>query len=181
MEANKIGYWLQVGANIGILGGLVLVGMQINQNTEMVRLQMLNEESLRVTSGEYVLVGESGAAAWAKALHDPLNLTFEEQRIVEALIWPAMENWEHLYHLHRQGLLGEEWKDRVTAETAYWLDHTYGRAWWENIKSTSSPDELPEEFRGLIDQILSESEEFHLNYHKGIMQRVRSAVEIQSR
>ncbi len=35
MESSKIGYWLQVGANIGILAGLILVGFQINQNTKI--------------------------------------------------------------------------------------------------------------------------------------------------
>jgi hypothetical protein len=177
MESSKVGYWLQVGANVGILAGLVLVGIQINQNTEMVRLQMLDAESQRVTGGEYVLVGEKGAAAWAKAILEPANLTFEEQRIVEALIWPAFENWEHAYRMHQQGLLGEEWIDRVSSETAYWLDHVYGRAWWENFKAMSVENEIPSELRELIDQLLSDSDNFHVVYHREIMDRVRSATE----
>ena len=32
MESSKVGYWLQVGANIGILAGLVLVALQMEQN-----------------------------------------------------------------------------------------------------------------------------------------------------
>ncbi len=33
MDSNKLANWLQVGANIGIVGGLVLVALQLEQNS----------------------------------------------------------------------------------------------------------------------------------------------------
>ncbi len=44
MESSKFGYWLQIGANVGILAGLILVGLQINQNTELTRMSIFSAE-----------------------------------------------------------------------------------------------------------------------------------------
>ncbi len=38
MESSKFGYWLQVGANVGFLLGLVFVGLQMQQDRELKRL-----------------------------------------------------------------------------------------------------------------------------------------------
>ena len=45
MESSKLGYWLQVGANIGLLAGLILVGFQIQQNSQILRTQVITEEA----------------------------------------------------------------------------------------------------------------------------------------
>ena len=57
MHLDRIANWLQFLGNIGIIGGLALVGIQINQNTEIVRLQTLGDDSSRATQVEYVVVG----------------------------------------------------------------------------------------------------------------------------
>ena len=45
MNFEKLNRWLQVSANIGIVLGLVLVGFQLKQNSELARIQLLYEES----------------------------------------------------------------------------------------------------------------------------------------
>ena len=40
MDSIRAGYWVQVAANVGILAGLLMVGIQINQNSELVREQL---------------------------------------------------------------------------------------------------------------------------------------------
>ena len=177
MRLDNLSSWLQITANLGIIAGLILVGIQINQNTQMIRVQMLSEESARTAGIEHVYAGEDPAAVWAKGLEQPAELTFREQRILESLIWSTYENWAHSYRLYRDGVIGEEWKIRVVSEVAYNLDHVYGRAWWETLKEHSADGEIPEELRILIDDLLSESRDFHRTYHRDIMKRVREQIE----
>ena len=37
MDSNKLSNWLQVAGNFGLLAGLVLVAVQINQNSEQLK------------------------------------------------------------------------------------------------------------------------------------------------
>ena len=174
------GSWISTIANIGVMAGLVLVAFQINQNSELLRLQMLELESQRIAAHELALIGEEGAIMWQKVIEHPEDLTFAEQRVAEAILWPVYESWRINYLLHREGLLGDEWRSRVIAQAPYFLDHAYGRAWWENLKAISSgadtrptgSESVPADLLRLIDQQLSQTRNFHRDYHRGIMDRV---------
>ena len=105
--SHKLAMWLQVLANIGIIGGLVLVGFQLNQNTELMRIQELRASHQTKINNELVYVGEKAAEVWAKMIAAPDALNLEEQRIIEALLWTVVETWRHNYVLYQNGLLDE--------------------------------------------------------------------------
>ena len=91
MDFEKLNKWLQVSANIGIVLGLVLVGIQLRQNSDLARIQLLYEESNRAIDLETAVVGEQSAAVWAKSIEAPEDLTLAEIRIMEALLWSFVE------------------------------------------------------------------------------------------
>ena len=39
--------WLQIVANVGLITGLILVGLQLKQNSDLLKTQLLYEESGR--------------------------------------------------------------------------------------------------------------------------------------
>ena len=43
MNMTKINPWLTFLANVGVIAGLVLVAVQINQNTEITKAQIAND------------------------------------------------------------------------------------------------------------------------------------------
>ena len=83
MDFSRLNSWLQVSANIGIVLGLVAVGVQLKQNADLTRVQLLYEESNRVIDLELRVVGEQAAEVWAKSIDDPENLTLAEIRIMD--------------------------------------------------------------------------------------------------
>ena len=171
----KVGSYFSLAANIGVIVGLILVALQINQNSELLRLQMLELDSQRFVQQELAIIGEEGAKVWEKVLQSPEELTIAEQRVAEALLWPAFEAWRSSYLLHSEGLLGDEWKSRVVAQAPYYLGHAYGEAWWKNMKETvGGTDALPRELELTIDEQLISSGEQHLNYHNAIMNRLKT-------
>lgn len=155
MDFGKLNSWLQVSANIGIVLGLLLVGVQLKQNTDLARIQMLNEESQRVVTYELEIVGERGAEVWAKSIQDPENLTLEEVRIMEALLWSVAENLRGTYRLAELGLLEEsDWRRRVESEVPFYISDRYSRAWWANFGGEPSPS-LPEALRLAIEDAIA--------------------------
>ena len=62
-----------MGANVGILAGLILVGLQMRQNEQLLRTQMAYEESNRYSQIEAAMLGEEPSIVWAKSLVDPAS------------------------------------------------------------------------------------------------------------
>lgn len=154
MNFDKLNRWLQVSANIGIVLGLVLVGLQLRQNSELTRIQLLYEESNRAIDLETQVVGEQAAEVWAKSIEAPEDLTLAEIRIMEALLWSFVEQLRGTYRLAALGILSEEdWRSRAESEVTFYLGDRYSQAWWRNISTESG--NIPEELRRVVDQVIA--------------------------
>jgi len=177
MEFTRINSWLQVGANVGIVVGLLLVGVQLKQNSDLLKTQLLYQESQRQIELETMVVGENGAAVWAKSINEPGNLTLSEQRVMEALLWSFAEQLRATRMLAELDLLDdEEWRLRVDAETGFFLGNTYGTAWWANYKDGNNA--LPSDLRQAIDdRLVMAGPGFTMEYTKGTLDLVRDIID----
>lgn len=174
MNNSKLSNWLQIAANVGIVVGLLLVGVQLKQNSDLLKTQMLYDESRRAVDLETLVVGENGAEVWAKSISDARNMSLHEQRIMEALLWSFSEQLRSTRLLAELGLLeDEEWRLRVHAETAFYLANDYGKAWWINYSTGNNalPDDLKTEVNLRLSQV---DDNFTVNYAKAIMELVNS-------
>lgn len=157
MHFKELKKWLQVSANIGIVLGLVLVGFQLKQNSELARIQLLYEESNRAIELETAVVGEQAAEVWAKSIEAPEDLTLAEIRIMEALLWSFLEQLRGTYRLAELGLLNEkDWRNRAESEVTFYFGYPYSRAWWKNFSADN--DDLPVELRTVIDNVIAGDE-----------------------
>lgn len=174
MNNSKLSNWLQIAANVGIVVGLLLVGVQLKQNSDLLKTQMLYDESRRAVDLETLVVGENGAEVWAKSISDAKNMSLHEQRIMEALLWSFSEQLRSTRLLAELGLLeDEEWRLRVHSETAFYLANDYGKAWWINysIGNNALPDDLITEVNLRLSQV---DDNFTADYAKAIMELVNS-------
>ena len=180
MNSSKLSDWLQIAANVGIIAGLLLVGLQLKQNSDLLKTQLLYEESNRLVELETQVVGENGAEVWAKSISDPGNLSLSEQRIMEALLWSFVEQLRATRLLAELGLIeDEEWRLRVRSDTAYYLANEYGRAWWANYRdgNTSLPSDLILEINARLSGV---NTNFTANYNNSIMDLVNNLDESEN-
>lgn len=175
MNSSKLSDWLQIAANAGIIAGLLLVGLQLKQNSDLLKTQLLYDESSRLVDLETKVVGDNGAEVWAKSISDPENLNLAEQRIMEALLWSYVEQLRSTHLLAELGLLEDtEWKARVASDTSFYLGNKYGRAWWDVFKKGNSV--LAPDLRREIDFRLSEVDTNRTaEYVRSTMDRLREA------
>ena len=177
MKFDKLNQWLQVTANIGIVLGLLLVGVQLKQNSDLLKMQLLYEESQRAIELEVQVVGENAADAWAKSLTDARNLTLAEQRVMEAILWSFVEQLRASHMLAELGLLDdEEWRARLDSDAGFYLGNPYGRAWWQNfsVDSTTLAPELVEAVNARLERT---DTNFTLIYSRRIIDGVETAPE----
>lgn len=168
MDHEKLNRRLQIIANLGIVAGLVLVGVQVKQNSDLLKMQLLYEESQRSIGIETLVIGEDAAQVWAKSLTDAASLTLAEQRVMEAMLWSYTENLRATHMLSRLGLLEEEeWRLRVEADSAFYLANPYAQAWWGNY---SADTDLPPELTDAISaRLASVKRDFTSQYMEAIM------------
>ena len=173
MDLERISGWLQLAANVGILGGLILVGFQLQQNSEILQAQMMSAESRSVIDQEMQVIGEQGAAAWVSAMTDPTNVSAEHHRIMEAIFWSAIESWRHIEELADLGLADVDPRTRVTQEAPWYFGNSYGRAWWITRRADSV---LSDELKIVIDEAVKK----YPNFNQELQDRLTDEIHRQS-
>ena len=176
MKIEKLASWLQVIANVGILGGLILVGFQLNQNSEILQAQMMSAESRSVIDQELQIIGEEGAKAWVSAMSDPGNVSPEHHRIMEAIFWSTVESWRHTEELGNLDLVDVDPHARVADEAGWYFGNTYGRAWWTVRRDeTAISDELKE----VIDEAIKRSPNLTMDLHDRLIAEILRLSEVE--
>jgi hypothetical protein len=170
MDKQAVGRWLQIASNIGILGGLILVGFQLHQNSEILKTQVMTDESRRSVEAEWLLVGEEGARVWAKSIERPNDLNLQEHRIMDSILWTGLENFRHAHRLAAQGLVDIDWKSRVSNETAFYFGNPYGRGWWNNIREGNV---VSQDLRQAIDETLESNPNRTLDYYSSMIKEIQ--------
>lgn len=149
---ERIGGWLAVAANFGVLAGLILVIVQLDQNQRMMRAQTRHEiaagvvQLLADTAGnaqlsELVIRGSSGAA-----------MTPAERFQFNLRIGALLRIWEDEHYQYRMGLYDE---DEFARERRNWqavLGEGGGvlRVWCQTSANYSA--EFAKELNGLMDK-----------------------------
>ena len=174
MKIGIANRWVEIVTNVGIIGGLVLVGAQMKQNADLLRMQMLVEESQSVIEHERQMLGENPAAVWAKSMVSPLDLTLEERRVMEAYLWVFAEQLRTTRRLAEEGLLGEdEWDDRVFSDANFYYGNPYGAAWW---KEYSDAEYYPADLVETINEHLDGEGNHTLEYFDGQIRNLEESL-----
>ena len=133
---ENVNQWLMLATNIGVLAGLILVGFQIKQNSEIASAQLVAGAFEAGMQMEMTLLGENPSLAVAKIQSDPGALTDEELIVVyEYLNW-----WFDLSSrfdvLQQEGLVPEgDWETYyiTQARTVFGLNEIT-RDIWSSLK-----------------------------------------------
>ena len=83
MELGKAASWLQIGANLGILIGLVLVGVQISQSNAIAGAQIFHANIESTINREIALFGESPNESMHRVLFKPESATPEDYFVAD--------------------------------------------------------------------------------------------------
>jgi len=152
MKSKKLKTWLTLGANIGVLIGLVVLIFELNQNTDHLRLQLMDEINARQYWQNAIFLNENPAPVIEKSLVEPENITYSEYRIMDAYLVNALGGWEDRYFLYEAGLVDvNDWKTKVEQDASWYLGNRFAKSWWES----SGRYLFEKEFADHVDQVLA--------------------------
>ena len=176
MDSNKLANWLQVGANIGLLGGLVLVAIQINQNSDqlgqshqLVRAQLLSnfyDAWITIDSSKQ---SENFAEVLSKSIAKPKDLSLKEMVELNGYLFSLFDNIDRINWLNENGVFSEGIERTVSGIAREHLGNSFARAWWEENRNLYDP-----KIATLVDRELqSVSENERLEYFRRIQARLK--------
>jgi len=131
MDSGKVSNWLQIGANVGILLGLLLVAIQIRQATDIAKAQIENDFYLADLHLELAMMGEQPQESWAKAVYAPEEMTEEDAAVVDRYL---NYNIIQLNRMARMRELGLSTNPYLIDIMEWHLGNEVARRWWEFYK-----------------------------------------------
>ena len=128
METDKVNRMLTLAANAGVLFGLILVAFQINQNTELTRVQITNDYYLADMELELAMMGDDPAGSWIKAVYAPDDLTEKDMAIVDRYFNYGLVQVQRLQKMHELGFADDDWEERI-GYLGWQFGNEVGRRW----------------------------------------------------
>ena len=107
MESSKVGYWLQVGGNIGILLGLVVVALQLYQDRQLKAAEMVMAQLDNAIQIRLALMGEEPHKALLKSIEDPDGLSREEALILSQVYEADLTLYDQQFYMIESGIWEE--------------------------------------------------------------------------
>ncbi len=130
MNVEKVNASLTVGANIGVLIGLIVLIAELNQSTDHLRLQVMDQISAREFTHNSIFLAENPAPVIEKSLIEPENITYTEFRVLDAYLINALSLWERQFFLYQAGLVeSTSWKTKVEEDANWYFGNKFAKSW----------------------------------------------------
>ena len=105
MKGEKLNSWLTLGANVGVVIGLVLLVVQIDQNTNMMQAQMNQSRTDTALTVQYALANSDYIPAIVAKVSSGEGLTREETLRFQAHFRAFNRNMDNLIWQYDHGFL----------------------------------------------------------------------------
>lgn len=128
---DRFNKWLTLAANVGVIGGLLLVFVEVRQNAELTRTQMEQRKNDFLAEIEFSLAQPEIAAIWVKSIRTPENLTDAEIKTVESHLVSLMLQWDHLFQMERSGLVSRDHvRQHIQNSAPYYFGSRFAKNWF---------------------------------------------------
>lgn len=162
---DRFNRWLALGANLGVLLGLVILMVEVRQNANLTRAQMESGRNDLLAQIELSLASPEISAAWVKSIRSPETLTDVEVRMVESHLVAVMLQLDHMFNMEKIGLVSrEEARRHVQNVVPYYFGSRHGKKWWHWQEASWDGTPMMEVAGPILDKV---DENFMLRYLEG--------------
>ena len=154
MNADSLNKWLTLGANIGVVVGLILLLFELNQNSDLLRAQIHQARSdtwvtNRLERAESVSTLPTLLTFYEAEdkynLNALENLTPIEAERVKDIFSAFLGDYDNLFYQYQHGYLDDEYYEFSIVPSI-----KYCAPWWKKLELTGRPS-----FQEEIERIIS--------------------------
>ncbi len=133
---DRLNRWLTLGANLGVLLGLVILIVEVRQNAALTRASMEQQKNALLAEIELNIVKPELSDVWVKSVREPENLTDAELRTMDGILVALMLQWEQRFLMADAGLATRaDARQHVVNAAPYYFGSRFGKHWWSLQKS----------------------------------------------
>lgn len=149
---KKVENWVNVAASIGVILGILFLGLEIRQNTEMMHSQARDSiTEKQMMYSEWVTTEPDMAEAIAVAGSNPENMTAAQRVMFGYFLAGVWREWENSYYQYQRGLFeSEEFEPRMLRWRSQ-MQSVAARVQWEGNRQWYAPG-----FRQIVDDMVAE-------------------------
>jgi hypothetical protein len=130
---DQINKWIALGANVGVLLGLLLVFFEMRQNADLTRIGMEQRKNDLLAQIELSLSRPEMADIWVRAARTPETLTDAEIRMVESHLVSVMLQWDHMLQMDANGLISRaNTQSHITSTAPFYFGSRFAKNWWRH-------------------------------------------------
>lgn len=145
MNSDRLNRWLTLGANLGVLVGIVLLIVELDQNRDMMRAQTRHELSMGIVELLLVPAGNEQLANVMYRAGTGAELTPEELFQFEMRTNALFRYFEDVHYQYRIGLYDEVEFDRQRSAWRASMAASIGMAdYWCRVRTLYSPEFMKE-------------------------------------
>lgn len=161
MTKLNLGQWIAVATHIAVLLSVLLLVVELRQNTELTRIQMTQDRINTNQQLESEFFDHHLSQVWVKSFTDPASMTFEEIRTMDAYLVVFMNQFMREYDLEQAGLLESGATVKLMEDNFWFLfGSPFAKAWWEQLGQSGLSPEIVELARPIVksteDDLLNE-------------------------
>lgn len=102
---ERVNRWLSLGANFGVLLGLILLIVEVRQTATLTHTSIEVGTNDALSAIEFSLATPHSIDAWVKSVREPHSMTDMDIRLVEAHLVAVMQQWETLFDMEKARLV----------------------------------------------------------------------------
>ncbi len=105
---------------------------EINQNSQLARMALVNEGNVASNQFWANLMGETPADVIAMSVECPEAMTYSDFMAMDAYLFIGMNVLYRNFELAQEGIFTDEyWQELVEGYAGWYLGNPFGQAWWD--------------------------------------------------
>jgi len=130
MKRFDIGQTINTFANIGVLIGLILVAVQINQSTGIAEAQLTNDYYLADMELELSMMGDAPVDSFVRAVYDPDQIDQRDAAVLDRYFNYGLVQLNRLIRMRELGFADDRSVQQQVNYMTWHLGNEAGRRWW---------------------------------------------------
>ena len=130
-KVDGINRWLTLGANIGVVLGLIILIVEVRQNAALTRMSLEADNIGQYQALELRIADPVTSPIWVKSILEPEALTDAEIRTIDGLLASLLQQWWQLLLMENEGLVSHARIERqIRNQGPFAFGNVFAQRWW---------------------------------------------------
>ena len=134
MNTSKMNEWLHGIGNFAVLAGLILVAVQLQQSTALVRAELVSNQHDAWIAIDASKQSENFAKVLAKSIIQPDELTASEILELDGYLFTYLDQLMRDRELYNEGIFDYPPQSLIRGSLHDYFGNEFARVWWAETK-----------------------------------------------